>query len=61
MGARGWVCTQSCAGGYLLVPLGADHPPASQKYMQKQVMPLFNHYKNITNGWMKIPSDLMDQ
>ncbi|KAF1591604.1 Aminopeptidase Ey, partial [Eudyptes moseleyi] len=31
------------------------------KYMQKQVMPLFNHYKNITNGWMDIPSGLMDQ
>ncbi|KFM08295.1 Aminopeptidase N, partial [Aptenodytes forsteri] len=31
------------------------------KYMQKQVMPLFNHYKNITNGWINIPSGLMDQ
>ncbi|XP_075015741.1 aminopeptidase N [Calonectris borealis] len=31
------------------------------KYIQKQVMPLFNHYKNITNGWVTIPSGLMDQ
>ncbi|KFW65314.1 Aminopeptidase N, partial [Pygoscelis adeliae] len=31
------------------------------KYMQKQVMPLFNHYKNITNNWITIPSGLMDQ
>ncbi|NXA05031.1 AMPN Aminopeptidase, partial [Sapayoa aenigma] len=31
------------------------------KYMQKQVTPLFNHYKNITNNWEKIPSELMDQ
>ncbi|NXC29415.1 AMPN Aminopeptidase, partial [Campylorhamphus procurvoides] len=32
-----------------------------KKYVQKQVTPLFNHYKNITEGWQKIPSDLMDQ
>ncbi|XP_050759431.1 aminopeptidase N [Gymnogyps californianus] len=31
------------------------------KYIQKQVMPLFNHYKNITNGWVTLPSGLMDQ
>ncbi|NXG22890.1 AMPN Aminopeptidase, partial [Grallaria varia] len=34
---------------------------AMTKYMQKQVTPLFNHYKNITNHWEEIPSDLMDQ
>ncbi|NWQ66366.1 AMPN Aminopeptidase, partial [Neopipo cinnamomea] len=31
------------------------------KYMQMQVTPLFNHYKNITSNWTTIPSDLMDQ
>ncbi|NXS15014.1 AMPN Aminopeptidase, partial [Neodrepanis coruscans] len=31
------------------------------KYIQKQVTPLFNHYKNITNNWEKIPNGLMDQ
>ncbi|KAM6125423.1 aminopeptidase N [Phoenicopterus ruber ruber] len=31
------------------------------KYMQKQVTPLFNHYKNITKDWVTIPSGLMDQ
>ncbi|XP_005446233.2 aminopeptidase N [Falco rusticolus] len=31
------------------------------KYIQKQVTPLFNHYKNITNDWATIPSGLMDQ
>ncbi|XP_010570630.1 PREDICTED: aminopeptidase N [Haliaeetus leucocephalus] len=31
------------------------------QYIQKQVMPLFSHYKNITNNWVTIPSDLMDQ
>ncbi|KFR02502.1 Aminopeptidase N, partial [Nipponia nippon] len=31
------------------------------KYIQKQVTPLFNHYKNITNNWGTIPSGLMNQ
>ncbi|NXP17069.1 AMPN Aminopeptidase, partial [Scytalopus superciliaris] len=31
------------------------------KYMQKQVKPLFEHYKNITDNWTKIPAGLMDQ
>ncbi|NXA27343.1 AMPN Aminopeptidase, partial [Ibidorhyncha struthersii] len=31
------------------------------KYIRKQVTPLFNHYKNITNNWVSIPSGLMDQ
>ncbi|NWI49055.1 AMPN Aminopeptidase, partial [Calyptomena viridis] len=34
---------------------------AMTKYIQKQVTPLFNYYKNITNNWVEIPSDLMDQ
>ncbi|XP_026712274.1 aminopeptidase N [Athene cunicularia] len=32
-----------------------------QKYIQKQVTPLFNYYKNLTNDWVNIPSGLMDQ
>ncbi|GAB0194319.1 aminopeptidase N [Grus japonensis] len=31
------------------------------KYIQKQVLPLFYYYKNITNGWANIPEGLMDQ
>ncbi|NWQ94769.1 AMPN Aminopeptidase, partial [Burhinus bistriatus] len=31
------------------------------QYIRKQVTPLFNHYKNITNNWINIPSGLMDQ
>ncbi|KAM9270464.1 aminopeptidase N [Cariama cristata] len=31
------------------------------KYIQKQVMPLFNYYKNITQDWVTIPDSLMDQ
>ncbi|NXI39248.1 AMPN Aminopeptidase, partial [Galbula dea] len=31
------------------------------KYIQKQVLPLFRHYKNITNNWVTIPEGLMDQ
>ncbi|NXO19972.1 AMPN Aminopeptidase, partial [Cisticola juncidis] len=34
---------------------------AMSKYMKKQVTPLFNYYKNITNGWKDIPSGLMVQ
>nr|XP_025963802.1 aminopeptidase N [Dromaius novaehollandiae] len=30
-------------------------------YIQKQVTPLFEHYKNITSDWSTIPSGLMDQ
>jgi len=25
------------------------------------VTPLFNHYQNVTNNWVTIPSGLMDQ
>uniref|UniRef100_A0A670KCE6 Aminopeptidase n=1 Tax=Podarcis muralis TaxID=64176 RepID=A0A670KCE6_PODMU len=32
-----------------------------QKYIQKQVTPLFNYYKNLTANWTKIPDGLMDQ
>ncbi|KAM6119331.1 aminopeptidase N [Pterocles gutturalis] len=31
------------------------------KYIQQQVTPLFNHYKNVTNNWVTLPSGLMDQ
>ncbi|XP_071424308.1 aminopeptidase N [Pithys albifrons albifrons] len=34
---------------------------AMTKYIQNQVIPLFNHYKNITKDWENRPSDLMDQ
>ncbi|NXT16033.1 AMPN Aminopeptidase, partial [Prunella fulvescens] len=34
---------------------------AMSKYMVKQVTPLFNYYKNITNDWKEIPSGLMEQ
>ncbi|NWZ72666.1 AMPN Aminopeptidase, partial [Acrocephalus arundinaceus] len=34
---------------------------AMSKYMQQQVTPLFEYYKNITNDWKDIPSGLMDQ
>ncbi|XP_062439841.1 aminopeptidase N [Rhea pennata] len=31
------------------------------RYIQKQVTPLFQHYKNVTNDWADLPSGLMDQ
>ncbi|NXA81709.1 AMPN Aminopeptidase, partial [Thryothorus ludovicianus] len=34
---------------------------AMSKYIKKQVIPLFNHYKNITNNWKNIPDGLMVQ
>ncbi|NXM40125.1 AMPN Aminopeptidase, partial [Gymnorhina tibicen] len=34
---------------------------AMSRYMKKQVTPLFNYYKNITNGWKDIPAGLMVQ
>ncbi|OXB77582.1 UNVERIFIED_CONTAM: hypothetical protein H355_002891 [Colinus virginianus] len=34
---------------------------AMTKYIQKQVTPLFEYYKNITNNWSTVPSSLMDQ
>ncbi|NXB34026.1 AMPN Aminopeptidase, partial [Eulacestoma nigropectus] len=34
---------------------------AMSAYMRKQVTPLFNYYKNITNDWKDIPTDLMVQ
>nr|XP_019574804.1 PREDICTED: aminopeptidase N [Rhinolophus sinicus]XP_019574806.1 PREDICTED: aminopeptidase N [Rhinolophus sinicus] len=32
-----------------------------QAYLKKQVTPLFNHFKNITNTWTKRPEKLTDQ
>uniref|UniRef100_A0ABM5EX44 Aminopeptidase N n=1 Tax=Pogona vitticeps TaxID=103695 RepID=A0ABM5EX44_9SAUR len=32
-----------------------------RKYVQKQVTPLFNYFKNITSNWATIPNSLMDQ
>ncbi|XP_068266131.1 aminopeptidase N [Nyctibius grandis] len=34
---------------------------AMTSYIRKQVTPLFNHYKTITDNWATIPSGLMDQ
>ncbi|NXT88770.1 AMPN Aminopeptidase, partial [Anhinga rufa] len=34
---------------------------AMSNYVRKQVLPLFNHYKVITNNWTTIPIGLMDQ
>ncbi|NXH89816.1 AMPN Aminopeptidase, partial [Edolisoma coerulescens] len=34
---------------------------AMSRYMKKQVTPLFNYYKNITNDWKDIPPGLMVQ
>ncbi|NXT18500.1 AMPN Aminopeptidase, partial [Syrrhaptes paradoxus] len=34
---------------------------AMTKYIRQQVTPLFNHYKNVTNNWVTLPSGLMDQ
>ncbi|XP_054243768.1 aminopeptidase N [Indicator indicator] len=31
------------------------------KYIQKQVLPLFNHYKTVTSNWTNRPEGLMDQ
>uniref|UniRef100_A0A8C3JWQ8 Aminopeptidase n=1 Tax=Calidris pygmaea TaxID=425635 RepID=A0A8C3JWQ8_9CHAR len=31
------------------------------KYIKKQVTPLFNHYKDVTDNWVNITQDLMDQ
>ncbi|XP_064013910.1 aminopeptidase N [Pogoniulus pusillus] len=31
------------------------------KYIQKQVLPLFNYYKSVTSNWTNIPEGLMDQ
>ncbi|XP_061855431.1 aminopeptidase N [Colius striatus] len=34
---------------------------AMTKYIQKQVTPLFNYYKETTNNWTNIPDGLMEQ
>ncbi|NXN85872.1 AMPN Aminopeptidase, partial [Bombycilla garrulus] len=34
---------------------------AMTRYIQKQVIPLFNHYQNITNNWQNISGSLMVQ
>ncbi|NXP72549.1 AMPN Aminopeptidase, partial [Ramphastos sulfuratus] len=31
------------------------------KYIQKQVLPLFKYYEDVTSNWTKIPEGLMDQ
>lgn len=32
-----------------------------QKYIQKQVTPLFDHFQKLTLNWTQIPDGLMDQ
>nr|XP_010592130.1 aminopeptidase N [Loxodonta africana] len=32
-----------------------------QKYLRKQVQPLFDHFKNVTNNWKERPQSLTDQ
>lgn len=32
-----------------------------KNYLRKQVTPLFNHYKTITDNWNKVPDGHMDQ
>ncbi|XP_006867240.1 PREDICTED: aminopeptidase N [Chrysochloris asiatica] len=32
-----------------------------KNYLKKQVTPLFNHFKNVTNNWTQRPESLMDQ
>lgn len=32
-----------------------------QKYIRKQVTPLFDHFQNLTLNWTQIPDGLMDQ
>ncbi|XP_069384059.1 aminopeptidase N-like isoform X2 [Paralichthys olivaceus] len=32
-----------------------------QDYLRKQVVPLFNYYKNLTDNWSKVPTGHMDQ
>ena len=32
-----------------------------QNYLRKQVTPLFNYFKTITNNWSQRPGKLMDQ
>ncbi|NXA36176.1 AMPN Aminopeptidase, partial [Eudromia elegans] len=34
---------------------------AMTRYVQRQVLPLFEHYRQVTNNWTTIPSGLMDQ
>uniref|UniRef100_A0A671E867 Aminopeptidase n=1 Tax=Rhinolophus ferrumequinum TaxID=59479 RepID=A0A671E867_RHIFE len=35
--------------------------PFMQNYLKKQVTPLFNHFKNVTNKWTNRPEKLTDQ
>lgn len=32
-----------------------------QKYIRKQVAPLFEHFRNLTLNWTEIPDGLMNQ
>uniref|UniRef100_UPI0037E9A504 aminopeptidase N-like isoform X2 n=1 Tax=Semicossyphus pulcher TaxID=241346 RepID=UPI0037E9A504 len=32
-----------------------------QEYLRKQVIPLYNHYKTVTDNWVNIPAGHMDQ
>lgn len=61
LGVKGQGCTHSGVGAAASQCHWALTPSCPQRYMRKQVTPLFNYYKNITNNWKDIPSGLMVQ
>ncbi|XP_067327470.1 aminopeptidase N [Anolis sagrei] len=56
-----WDAALSNLGYFRLMFDRSDVYGPMRKYIQKQITPLFNHFKNITSNWTTIPSGLMDQ
>uniref|UniRef100_A0A803SKM2 Aminopeptidase n=1 Tax=Anolis carolinensis TaxID=28377 RepID=A0A803SKM2_ANOCA len=56
-----WDAALSNLGYFRLMFDRSDVYGPMRKYIQKQITPLFNHFKDVTSNWTTIPSSLMDQ
>ncbi|ELK31044.1 Aminopeptidase N [Myotis davidii] len=56
-----WQAAVSSLSYFKLMFEGSEVYGSMQKYLKKQVTPLFRHFENVTNNWTKRPENLMDQ
>ncbi|XP_005885265.1 PREDICTED: aminopeptidase N [Myotis brandtii] len=56
-----WQAAVSSLSYFKLMFEGSEVYGSMQKYLKKQVTPLFRHFENLTGNWTKRPEKLMDQ
>ncbi|XP_059534043.1 aminopeptidase N [Myotis daubentonii] len=56
-----WQAAVSSLSYFKLMFEGSEVYGSMQKYLKKQVTPLFRHFETVTSNWTKRPENLMDQ